>query len=137
MAINYLAVFAGAVLSMVLGIIWYGPLFGRKWLEVIGATDKDLEARRKMQESAAPLYAAQFLLAVFQVWVLAYLIQGRGLPWLATALLVWGGFILPTVAASAMWNNDASRVKWARFWIQAGYQLLNFLAYGLILGYWR
>jgi len=30
LAVNYFAVVVGAVLAMVIGAVWYGPLFGRK-----------------------------------------------------------------------------------------------------------
>lgn len=56
MTINYWAVLACGVISMVAGAIWYGPLFGRKWMEIIGANPDDIEARKKMQKSAGPLY---------------------------------------------------------------------------------
>ncbi len=34
--VNYLAIIVGAVFSMILGAIWYGPIFGKKWMEIIG-----------------------------------------------------------------------------------------------------
>ena len=42
--VNYWAIVAGAVLSMVIGAIWYGPLFGKKWMEIVGVDSTDLEA---------------------------------------------------------------------------------------------
>ncbi len=32
-AVNWLAVLLGTVLSMALGALWYGPLFGQLWLK--------------------------------------------------------------------------------------------------------
>ncbi|MCK7535472.1 MAG: DUF1761 domain-containing protein [Marinilabiliales bacterium] len=72
--VNYWAVATGAVLSMVIGAIWYGPLFGKKWAEIIGADMSDPETKKKMQKSAAPLYFVQFVMTIFQVLVLAHLI---------------------------------------------------------------
>ena len=43
-AVNWLAVIAGMVVSMVLGAFWYGPLFGKTWLRMIGKTVEELEA---------------------------------------------------------------------------------------------
>ena len=74
LSINYLAVVIGAVLSMAIGALWYGPLFGKKWLEIVGATALNLEARKQMQKNAMPLYLVQFALTLFQVLVLAHLI---------------------------------------------------------------
>ncbi len=44
---NYLAIITGTVLSMILGFVWYGPLFGKKWKELAGANDKELKDREK------------------------------------------------------------------------------------------
>lgn len=46
MLINYYAVVASSVLAMVVGAIWYGPLFGKKWLEITGANTSDIVARK-------------------------------------------------------------------------------------------
>lgn len=36
--VNYLAILVAAVLSMVLGFLWYGPLFGKEWTKLMGVT---------------------------------------------------------------------------------------------------
>lgn len=136
--INYWAVLVCGVLSMVLGAIWYGPLFGRKWAQIIGANPDDLKACKEMQKRAMPLYVAQFLLTLFQVWVLAYdMALLKNVSGLQNAIWLWAGFVMPTVAGSAMWNNDSAKISWARFLIQAGYQLILFIIFGLVLGMWQ
>lgn len=137
MEINYLAVLVCAVLSMIIGAVWYGPLFGKKWTEIVGANPDDLAARKEMQKRAMPLYAIQFLITLFQVTILAFYIKGwEEASGLVNALWIWAAFILPTIAAGAMWNNDSAKVSWARFFIQGGYQLIVFALFGLILGMW-
>ncbi len=138
MEINYYAVAVCAVLAMVLGWLWYGPLFGKQWMEICGMKGMDEAKRREMQKATMPLYLIQFVLVLFQAWVLAYYIGGwTEVSGLSNGLWVWAAFIMPTVAAASMWNGDAGKVKWSRFLIQAGYQLLLFIAFGLILGAWR
>jgi len=137
MIINYWAVLVCAVLAMALGFLWYGPLFGKKWMSIVGVGPADLAARQKMQQNVWKLYVAQFLLVLFQVWVLAYYIVGwQEASGLVNALWIWAAFIMPTVAGAAMWNNDSAKISWARFMIQAGYQLVLFVMFGLILGAW-
>ncbi len=136
--VNYWAVATGAVLSMVIGAIWYGPLFGKKWMEIVGVDPADMEARKKMQKSAGPLYGVQFVLTLFQVAVLAYLLvdsQRHG--GLERALWIWAAFIVPTLAGAVMWTNETSKLKWARFLIQGGYQLVLFVIFGLLLQLWK
>lgn len=138
MEINYWAVLVCGVLAMALGFVWYGPLFGKKWMEVIGATEMDLERRKEMQKRAGKLYLIQFILVLFQVWVLAFYIKGwQEASGLQNALWIWVAFIMPTIATSAMWNNDSAKISWTRFLIQAGYQLVLFILFGLILGGWQ
>jgi hypothetical protein len=137
MEINYLAVLVSAIFAMIIGALWYGPLFGKKWMEIMGVNPQDAEAMKHMQKSAKPLYAVQFLLVLFQVYVLAHFIaiweEATGVE---TALWIWAGFIMPIVAQGAMWNNDPRKVSWTRSLIQAGYQLVLFIVFGLILGLW-
>lgn len=136
--INYWAVAVGAVLSMVIGAIWYGPLFGKKWAEIIGADISDPEAKKKMQKSAGPLYLVQFILTLFQVLVLAHLVaESKSVGGLERSLWIWAAFVIPTLAGAVMWTSESSKVKWSRFLIQGGYQLILFIVFGLLLQYWK
>lgn len=134
---NYVVMFGAAILAMVVGAIWYGPLFGRKWMEIIGATALDKEKRAEMQKAAMPFYAIQFALTLMQLCVLNNFIGVWGtVSGIQVALWVWIGFIVPTLAGTAMWNNNSNKVKLAQFLIQAGYQLVIFVLFGYILGVW-
>lgn len=138
MTINTYAVLVCSVLAMALGAIWYGPLFGKTWLKIVGAGPSDLAARKKMMRGVWKLYLTQFLLTLLQVYVLAYYIVGwKDASGIENALWIWAAFIMPTVAGSAMWNNDSAKISWARFLIQGGYQLILFVSFGLILGFWK
>ncbi len=131
-------ILGGAIVSMVVGSIWYGPLFGKKWMEICGVSAMDEEKRKQMQKEATPLYIVQFVLSLLQLYILVNLITWGG--WtvqsIGVAFFLWLGFVMPTVAGSAMWNNDSRNVKWARFLIQAGYQLVMFLLYGWMIATW-
>lgn len=91
-----------------------------------------------MQASVGPLYALQFLLSLFQAWVLAYYLNAMpSVPSLTNSLWIWAAFVMPIVAQASMWNNDSRSVSWTRFLLQAGYQLVLFIIYALVLGNWR
>lgn len=138
MEINYWAVLVCGIISMILGSIWFGPLFGKTWSKICRIDALTEAERKKMQKAAGPLYVISFILSLFQAFVLAYYIsiwrQSSGVD---HAVWIWAAFIIPTVAAGAMWNNDSKEISWARFGIQAGYYLVLFVAYGLVLGAWR
>ncbi len=138
LSINYLAIVVGAVLSMVIGSIWYGPLFGKKWMEIIGVSTLDSEVNKNMQKAYLPMYGVQFVLTLFQVLVLAHLIADTKIVGgLERAIWIWAAFIIPTIAGAVMWTNESSKNKWDRFLIQGGYQLVLFIVFGLILQYWK
>jgi len=140
MQINYWAVIVCAVASMVLGAIWYGPMFGAAWMRVLGLKASDVKKRKEMQKRAAPLYFLQFILSLFQIWVLSTYMVSLGLfgaSGVMNALWIFGGFVLPTIAGTCMWTNDSREVAWTRFGIQIGYQLVCFVMFGLILGFWQ
>ena len=58
--INYWAILVLGIVSMALGALWYGPLFGKKWMEIIGVNKNDLEARKEMEKGVWKLYIVQF-----------------------------------------------------------------------------
>lgn len=140
MEINYLAVLACAVISMIVGSIWYGPLFGKKWMQITGMGDCDEATLKQKQKEAMPLYGVQFVLSILQAYILAYYI-GIG-SWIeisgvSNAFLIWAAFVMPTVAGNSMWNSNPTKMKWAQFLIQAGYQLVLFIIFGFILFLWQ
>ncbi len=141
MEINYWAILVSAIASLILGSIWYGPLFGKAWMRIIKADPekmKDPVYRKKMQKEAMPLYLLQFVMALFQVWVLAkYINLIDTLPAMTNALWIWAGFVLPTAAGASMWNNDSKRDNWQKFFLTAFFQLLLFVVFVLILTAWK
>ena len=138
MEINHWIVLGCAVLSMVVGGLWYGPLFGKQWMTLMGATEDCTIDKKAMCKKMAPLYLIQFVLALFQLYVLVYVITAAeytfGTSSVATSLWVWAAFIMPTTAGAAMWTGDNSSTKWSKFLIQAGYQFVLAALFGLIFG---
>jgi hypothetical protein len=137
MEIHFWAVLLCGILAMVIGFIWYGPLFGKLWCTVIGADMKDMRARKEMQKKAISLYVVQFILTLFQVYVLAHFIEAwNDVSGIETALWIFAAFVVPIIAGSAMWNNDSREIARTRFLLQTGYQLVIFILFGFILGNW-
>ena len=134
--INYWAVLGCGVVSMVVGYIWYGPLFGKKWLRLMGVNPEDLAKCQEMQKAAGPLYGIQFLLSLFTAYVLAHYIAGwKEVSGVENSLWIWAAFVMPIVAGNALWSNLKNKEKWTMFLLGAGYQLVNFVLFGLILGW--
>lgn len=142
MEIQFLPVLVCAVASMIIGMLWYGPmLFGKAWARIIKADPDcmtDPIKRKEANKKAMPLYFIQFVLALFQIWVLAHFIQGwSDASAFASALWIWAGFVMPTVAGACMWSNDTRKEAWQKFFITAGYQLVIFIVFAFILSSWK
>ena len=94
-AVSLLATLVATGFGFVLGVLWYGPLFGKRWMAAVGMT---LEEIRK-DFSPAKTYGATFVLGLIASYVFGLYVgpnPGRvfsivagaaaGLCWVATAL---------------------------------------------------
>lgn len=136
MEVNLIAIALGAVGSIVLGAIWYGPIFGRKWLEVNEVTTADLARRAQMQKETRLLYAVQVAFSLIQMFVFTLLVENTpGMKAFTVAFWIWLGIVLPTVAGLAMWNAKPVKVRLTLFFLSAGYQGIIFLWYAFILSW--
>ena len=63
--VNWWAVIVCAMLSMVIGVIWYGPLFSKPWSKLTGWTSEKVTAlpRSKMLTSYILAFIAAFVIS--------------------------------------------------------------------------
>lgn len=137
---SFLAILLCAIAAMILGTLWHSKaLFGDRFMRAIGG-DPNMppEKMKEIQKKMWQIFLTQFLLSLFQVWILSkYLSSGAfAMSPLANAFWIWAGFIMPTIAGSAMWSARPRKMAWQIFLISAGYQLVLFLVFGIILKVW-
>jgi len=141
--INFWAVLVSAVASMVIGSVWYGPLFGKMFTKAMGMDTKTPEEMSPEGGSASGgkkgmtlTYIWQFLASLLMFYVLAWLIgaldQLAVIGGLTVAFWVWLGFVVPVKLGDALWGG-----KMVLFWLGAGNMLLTLLAAGAIIGAWH
>ncbi len=135
--INYWAVLAAAVASIVLGFTWYGPLFGKPWMAHMGFTKESMEAAKKkgmtlnyVLMSLGSLVMA-YVLAHNLVFAAAYTETAGVSAGLMAGFWAWLGFIAPVVMGDQLWGGK----KWGLYPINAGYYLVSLLLMGAILGW--
>ena len=130
--VNWIGVLGAAVASMVVGMIWYGPLFGARWQKLVKLTDKD------MKEDAGKAIAMAFALSLLTAYVLAhvaylshYFFDNSFLEdSLMTAFWLWLG-----IAFTRTLTHDAfERRPMDLTVMNAGNQLVTLLAMGLVIG---
>jgi hypothetical protein len=127
MDINWVAVFAAAVSSFVLGGVWYSALFAKAWQKAAGLSDEQLKAG-----NPALIFGGSFVLALiasasFAVFLGAEIDAATGALYGFTAGLCW-------VTASFGINYLFERKSMALFVINGGYHTLQFTLIGAILG---
>ena len=73
--VNLLAVLVAGIVPMVVGALWYGPLFGKRWLQLMETTAEEIQ-----EKGINPLktYGVSFLLALVTASILAQLFAGMG-----------------------------------------------------------
>lgn len=134
--INYLAVLAAAVASMVVGSVWYGPLFGKKFSSVMGFDKLSPEQQAEAKKGMALTYLWQFVASMLMFYVFAWVVAATKQLTLAggltAAFWVWLGFVVPVKFGDALWGG-----KMVLFWLGIGNLLVTLLAAGAIIGAWH
>ena len=137
--INYLAVLAAAIANMVIGSVWYGPLFGKQWLAWSGMTmEKMTETKKKgMGKSYALMFVGSlvmyYVLAHALVFASAYLNAAGPAAGAMAGFWNWLGFIAPVTLGMVLWDGK----PWKLWVLTNGYQLVALVVGGVILGIWQ
>lgn len=133
---NWLAVAVSAVISYVLGALWYSPvLLGKPWIAANGFTDEQL---KQMQQGDGPtpyiLTAIGHLTAAI---VISALVDFAGVMTFGNAL--WFGSLLwlGVAAVAGLIMNQFSDRKFSVFLIDTSYHLAYILIITVIVTVWR
>lgn len=139
--INYVAVLVAGIAAMILGGIWYGPLFGKMWMKGMGWDPSDKEKMAKMKKGMAAGYAQMFIGALLTAYVLAHVLWAYSVALpdttgmaagLQCGFWIWLGFILPVKYGDKLWGGK----KFNYVAIDLGYYLVLLLVMGMIIAGW-
>ena len=125
---QWIGIAIGAVLYMVLSMIWYMPkVFGNRWMDGEGLTEEDL------QGAGTPvIYVITFVMALISNIVIALLLSNVGggvMNGLAVGLLVGVGVTAMAIAPHYMFANKSQLVL-----IQAGHSAVLITVSGVVIG---
>lgn len=136
MDINYMAVLASAIASMIIGGIWYGPLFGKKFMQETGMDQWTPEKQAEMKKTMGFSYALQFMASVVMFYVLSWIVniatEMTLIESVFAAFMVWIGFVVPLKLSDAIWGGSKTL-----FWLNIGNMLVTLLVAGAIIGAWK
>lgn len=132
---NLLAILACGVASLIIGFIWYGPLFGKAWSGYTGWTAEKAKAIPGSRMAAT--YGLAFLGAIISAVALSILCQAMALSGavngLALGLLAGIGFAAMAFATTFLFEHRPLKL-WL---IVSGYQVVYLAAAGIIIAVWR
>jgi hypothetical protein len=129
--INYLAVFAAAASTFLIGGLWYSPLlFQRAWMRANNLTENDLRTGGQ-----AKIFGLAFVFALVMALNLAMLLNAPDTTttWGATAGLLAAIWVALGIGTVALFE----RRPFAYTAINGGYWLVSFVVMVAILGAWR
>jgi len=128
-SINWLAVLACVVVSMISGSLWYNPkTFFPAWWKVVGAGRE-----QPGMENMGMTWALTVLSSFVQAVAMSFMVNAMGTLGILTGFMLWLGFIAPTHLVNKLFAGHGLKV-WA---IEIGNHLVNFLLFGAILAAWR
>jgi hypothetical protein len=128
---NWIAIALCAVSSLVIGGLWYSPvLFARQWQSAAGLSEEQAQSG-----NMAVILGGAFLLSLLAAAVFAMFLG----PDMSVGAATAAGFAagLCWVAASYGINYLFERRPLRLWLINGGYHVLQFTAFGLILGLMR
>lgn len=135
MTVPYIPLIASAVVSFVLGMLWYSPfLFGRMWAQAHGFSEQKL---KEMHTSVATPHILGFLTYFVTAYVIWYLFSLMNIDSIHTALFVGFLFWLGFPAAQGFMSTQYSGKPFNVFLIDAGYHLVYILAISAVIFYLR
>ncbi|MGI9250742.1 MAG: DUF1761 domain-containing protein [Pseudohongiellaceae bacterium] len=127
--INLFAVLAAAISSFAVGGIWYGPLFGKAWMEAFNITEQDLS-----EGNMPMIYGLAFLLSLVAALNLAFFFGSEvdTVSGIAYGFATGLGWVAAFTGIQYLFEGRSLKA----FLINAGYSVVALTVMGGILGTW-
>ena len=141
--VNLLAVLVAGIVPMVIGALWYGPIFGKRWMALMETTPEEI------REGFNPLktYGVSFVLALITAYMLAQLVAdiapesvssmggggGAAMIGVHVALMALVAFVLPVAHQSVTFE----RRKAGLAWLNIGYNGVALIGQAVVIAMWR
>lgn len=131
MMVNYVAVIAGTVISMVVGFLWYGPLFGKQWMRMMGMKKEDIkpeEGNKAMLMMVLPALITAYVMAVF----VKSLAATDAVSGAMVGFWAWLGFVATVGASSVLFEKKPTNM----YLLNQGHYLVVFAILGALFAIW-
>jgi hypothetical protein len=130
--INYLAVLVATVAAFAVGWAWYGFLFQKQWMSLMGIS---ADSMKSMPLTPTQAMILGFISTLVSVYVLAVFVSAA--PSLTGASILvfwlWLGFVATTQLGSFLWEGRSIKL----FLINASQSLVALFVAAIILVLWQ
>lgn len=129
--INYLAVLIAAIASMIVGFLWYGPIFGKTWTAFMGMDPKKMtdEMKKGMMKGYLVAFIAALVMAYVLAHVIAYTLATSIMDAVFAAFWTWLGFIATVLIGIVLWEKRPVKL----YLINASYYLVTLIVMAIII----
>lgn len=128
---NWVAIVVAAIAQFIIGWLWYGPLFGKTWMSMMG-TSQQSGSREGMGKTMILAFVTSLVTAA----VLSKLVTLMGTKTIGAGITagfwVWLGFVATVTFGSVLFEKRSVNL-WA---FNNGYQLVSLAVMGAILAKW-
>ncbi|MEK7613701.1 MAG: DUF1761 domain-containing protein [Patescibacteria group bacterium] len=132
--INYWAVLVSALASMAIGMLWYGPVFGKQWMAMTGITKESMKSMALSPTKAMSLGLVSSLIMAYVLGYVASALGTEGVPEaLVLAFWIWLGFVATSQISGFLWEGKPLKL----FLLNTAYSLVVYGVMALILVLWR
>jgi hypothetical protein len=126
---NIWAIIVATIVQVVLGFVWFGPLFGKAWMKEMKIDPKKVKksvAKKSMMKGGIGMLITSFIMA----YTLAqFIVVGNALN---IAFWIWLGFVATIQVGSVLWEGRS----WKFFAINTAYWLVGLLIMAEIIAIW-
>ena len=140
---NLFAVLVAGIVPLAIGALWYGPLFGKRWLAMMEMTAEEV------QEGFNPVktHGVGLLLALLTAFILAQLIAGiapadvssmeggggSAMIGVHVGLMALVAFILPAAHQSVTFEKRRAGLAW----LNVAYNGVALIGQAVVIALWR
>ncbi len=111
---------------MLIGMLWYGPLFGNIWLRALGKKASEMKG-------TGSIYGFSFLSALLMAFILSQFITMTGMKTIEGGMMIgvwaWLGFVATTHVLPSLYEKRS----WTLYMLNIGYILAVLLSMGAII----
>jgi len=129
--VNWVAIVIAAIAQFIIGWIWYGPLFGKPWMSMMGMSQQSM-SREGMRKTMTLTFIGSLVTAA----VLSMLVGWMGAKTLSAGIAAgfwaWLGFVATVTLGGVLF----AKMSWNLYILNNAYQLVSLAVMGAILAKW-